>query len=114
MKLEDIDGDFYVSESLTDLERNTTTLVNQVKYSVNVDGSSIGLLKRFKSSPPVLELEFVTTTNPSLLIQKLAGKEVTVSGFDFGFHYVVGEITCDIETLHCTLKTIVINEVRDE
>lgn len=115
MKLEDINGNFYISESLTDSEFcDSATSANRVKYSVNVDGNSIGLLKCFKSSPPLLELEFITSISPCSLIQRLAGKEVTVSGFDFGFRYAVGEITCDIETLRCALKTILINEALDE
>lgn len=114
MKLEDIDGNFYISESLANLEKNDDTIANRPKYSVNVEKESVGILTGFKSSPPMLELEFITSVDPGVLIQKLAGKEVTVSGFNFGLRYVVGEITCNIETLKCTLKTIFIDEVQNE
>lgn len=115
MKLEDIDGEVYITDSLLEsLKGPSSTPLVAPKYTVVVDDEPVGILKLFKSSPPLLELEFEVTIDPGILVSKIAGREITVSGMDFGFAYKVGEIACNIETLRCSAKAIHIEEVLDE
>jgi hypothetical protein len=114
MKLEDIDGEVYMTDSLLESLQDKKQVTNSTpKYTVVVDNSPVGLLKSFKSSPPLLELEFDTAIDPGKLIGKIAGKHVLVQGMELGLSYVIGEISCNVETLRCALKAIHIQEVTD-
>ena len=114
MRLEDIDGEVYMTDSLLEsLQDNKQINPATPKYTVIVDESPVGVLKSFKSSPPLLELEFDLTIDPGRLIGRIAGKQVTVRGMELGLSYVIGEISCNVETLRCALKAIHIEEVTD-
>jgi len=115
MKLEDIDGEVYITDSLLEsLKGPPTAPLTAPKYTVIAGNEPVGVLRAFKSSPPLLELEFDVTVDPGSLVPKIAGKEVSVSGIDFGLSHRVGEIACNVETLRCNVKAIHIEEVLDE
>jgi len=115
MKLEDIDGDVYITDSLLEaLKSSEPERPTFTKYTVTTGETPIGLLKSFKSSPPILELEFETAIDPGRLISELAGRPVSVAGMNFGLEYVVGEVSCNVETLRCSVKAIHIEEVQDD
>lgn len=112
MKLEDIDGDVYITDSLLEtLKSSEEPKSPSPKYTVVVGGKPVGILKSFKSSPPLLEVEFESTLDPALLIPTAAGGEVGIIGFELGLTYRVGEISCNVETLRCLVKAIHIEEV---
>jgi len=115
MKLEDIDGELYITESLLESLREQKPAPSaSPKYTVIVNDRPVGLLKSFKSSPPLLELEFDCTTDPGTLIERVSGGWVRVSGMDLGLTHRVGEVSCNVETLRCAVKAIHIEEVPDE
>lgn len=115
MKLEDIDGELYITESLLEsLREQKTTTRDSPKYTVVVGDSQVGVLKSFKSHPPLLELDFECTIDPGSLVRKLSGSYVRVSGMDLGLSYQIGEVSCNVETLRCSVKAIHIEEVPDE
>jgi len=115
MRLEDIDGDLYITESLLEsLRVQKPTPSSSPKYTVLISDSPVGTLKTFKSSPPLLELELDLTVDPGSIDSIASGKRVTVSGMEFGLAHYVGEIACNVETSRCTMKAIHIEEVPDE
>lgn len=115
MKLEDIDGELYITESLLESLRDQKPASRESpKYTVIVNELPVGILKSFKSSPPLLELEFDCTTDPGTLIRRVAGGYVRVSGMDLDLTHRVGEVSCNVETLRCAVKAIHIEEVPDE
>jgi hypothetical protein len=115
MKLEDIDGEVYITDSLLESLKNPPVVpLVTPKYTVIAGDEPVGTLKVFKSSPPLLELEFETSVDPGSLVLKLAGREISVSGIDFGAAHRVGEIACNVETSRCSVKAIHIEEVTDE
>lgn len=115
MKLEDIDGDVYITESLLETLKSSSPISSSSpKYTVIVDGRPIGTLKAFKSSPPILEVEFNLSVDPGTLLMSIAGREVKIAGLELGLPYVIGEVSCNVETLRCTVKAIHIEEVLDD
>ena len=115
MRLEDIDGEVYITDSLLEsLREQKPATTSSPKYTVVVENQKVGSLRSYKSCPPIMEIEFDCAIDPGLLITKVSGKKITVTGIDLGFTYTVGEVSCNIETLRCNVKAIHIEEVQDE
>ena len=115
MKVEEIDGDVYSTESLLVTQKSSSPISSSSpKYTVIVDDRPIGTLKAFKSSPPILEVEFNLSVDPGTLLMSIAGREVKIAGLELGLPYVIGEVSCNVETLRCTVKAIHIEQVLDD
>lgn len=114
MKLEDIDGEVYITDSLKESLQASIETSSFQKYTVTVGSTAVGVLKGYRSYPPVIEIDFECTTDPGTLITLVAGQRLSIAGIDLGFDYSIGEVSCNIETLRCKLRAIHIEEVEDE
>ena len=108
MRLTEIDGDLYVSDSLlAELEAQPDTRVDDPSPTFVYAGERvIGSLMGFTIGGGFLEVRCVCLIPPLELLSVPSGVPVRIDGAELVKGYTLKEISCDVQGSHCTLKSI--------
>jgi len=105
MKLEDLDGDVYVSESL--LSKVEETLENSQELTVKINEVYVGILQKFSISETSLKIKVKSSIDPLFLLSFSLGEKLSIEGVENKM--TVKKISYDNKTSICSLKAILTN-----
>jgi hypothetical protein len=105
VKLEEIDGDVYMSQSL--IEKSSAKTESAERGIVSIGNIEVGKITSISmNSSDLSQIEFEFDVDPFSFVMDAYQKKVKISGVNSPYIFTIYEIRCDIETKRCALSTI--------
>ena len=114
MRLEDIDGDVYASESLLEalVVSQLVPPAGGLSPRAIIDGREVGLIRGFTFDGSRLEVTFSAFIDPlSLLIDASIYTKLEISDRQLSRTFLIQSVSCDIASQICTVTAIHSREV---
>lgn len=114
MRLEDIDGDVYASESLLEAlaASQPAPAAGGLSPRAVIDGREVGLIRGFTFDGSQLEVTFSASIDPlSLLTDASIYAKLEISDRQLSRTFLIQSVSCDIVSQTCTVTAIHSREV---